>query len=164
MISEAELVELTQRMRENALQSSPPIPTPKRKGRTVTSEAKIASDCINILVQDGWRYLKTDPVSRRAWGKGFGEVGMADGLFIRYLGFTSSGGFLACSTPSTQSCADLAWIEWKREDGKPADHQSRWHEQERALGALTLIAGVDFPATVEGFMGWYKASGLQRKR
>jgi hypothetical protein len=37
-----------------------------------------------MLVQDGWRALKTSPVSRRARGVGFGELGMADYLYIRY--------------------------------------------------------------------------------
>ena len=39
-----------------------------------------------------------------------------------------------------------------------------WHTKERARGALTLIAGEDFPASVAGFIGWYQQSGLQRNR
>jgi hypothetical protein len=27
---------------------------------------------------------------------------------------------------------------------------------------MTVIAGVDFPASVKGFMSWYRASGLAR--
>jgi hypothetical protein len=33
----------------------------------------------------------------------------------------------------------------------------------RARGALTLIAGEDFPASVDGFRCWYAASGLRRR-
>ena len=42
-------------------------------------------------------------------------------------------------------------------------HQVAWHQRERARGALTLLAGVDFPATIEGFAEWYRASGLMRR-
>ncbi len=59
------------------------------------------------------------------------------------------------------------WIEWKRERRrratKPTEIQMLWHQAERARGAFTLIAGVDFPATIEGFRDWYRASGLQRR-
>jgi len=34
---------------------------------------------------------------------------------------------------------------------------------ERKRGALTLIAGQDFPATIEGFKAWYIGSGLNRR-
>ena len=128
-------------------------------------EAAVQAECTNILIQDGWRYLRTDPVSRRAHGKGFGELGMADGLYIRY------GVGIWAETSATDYCAhshaQVLWIEWKRRtetgaDTKAAEHQKAWHLVERAKGALTLIAGGDFPATVEGFIAWYEQSGLKR--
>ncbi len=47
-------------------------------------ERDIAKTCSDVLIWDGWRMLVTDPVSDRARGKGFGELGMADRLYIRY--------------------------------------------------------------------------------
>ena len=57
---------------------------PLRTKRAVTmGEAELERTCTNMLVLDGWRALKTNPVSRRARGAGFGELGMADYLYIR---------------------------------------------------------------------------------
>ena len=39
---------------------------------------------VEYLQLDGWRPIRTDPVSDRARGKGFGELGMPDYLFLRY--------------------------------------------------------------------------------
>src|ERR1035438_8174822 len=47
-------------------------------------EALIEAECTKLLEEDGWRALRTDPVSDKAKGKGFGEIGMADHLYIRY--------------------------------------------------------------------------------
>src|SRR5580704_16936896 len=133
---------------------------PRRKSNTVAkSEAELERACTNILIQDGWRPLKTNPVSRRAHGKGFGEVGMADYLYIRYRApvppyCAGQSGIIANAT--------VLWIEFKRHGEHAGDHQRRWHEQERDRGALVLLAGVDFPATVEGFAAWYEHSGLKR--
>ena len=118
------------------------------------SEAQIQRACCDLLVADGWRRIRTDPVSDRLRGKGFGERGMADDLYIRY----SHMGHLA----------EVVWIEWKREDArgratKVRDHQRLWHMIERDRGALTLIAGEDFPASIDGFTGWYRKSGLNRR-
>ena len=128
------------------------------KSALALSEADIARTCSDLLQADGWRMLITDPVSDRARGKGFGELGMADRLYIRY-GWTHD--------PHFSNAAEVMWIEWKRTvRGKPTKatpHQKAWHAAERARGALTLIAGEDFPATIEGFQAWYKASGLQRR-
>ena len=111
------------------------------------TEALIELECCHLLAADGWRILKTDPVSDRSRGKGFGELGMADTLAIRY---------------GSQPAAEVAWLEWKAPGGRVRKHQLEWHTKERARGAMTLIAGVDFPASVEGFRDWYAASGLQR--
>jgi hypothetical protein len=37
-------------------------------------ETVIEAECCKLLAQDGWRILKTDPVSDRGRGKGFGEL------------------------------------------------------------------------------------------
>lgn len=144
-----------------ALANSGIAPKPlKRNDRIIAkSEAALEQTCTNILIQDGWRYLKTDPVSRRAHGKGFGELGMADGLYIRYR--SSPPSCLGCTVPAEFCRSEVMWIEWKREKGGVvADHQRDWHTAEREKGALVLVAGEDFPATIEGFCDWYQRSGL----
>ena len=130
------------------------------------SEADIARTCSDLLQADGWRMLITDPVSNRERGKGFGELGMADRLYIRYD--AQEAGLMLSIDPDVYApIALVMWIEWKRirrgVATKATDHQHDWHTAERARGALTLIAGEDFPATIEGFAAWYKASGLQRR-
>src|SRR5271156_70358 len=91
------------------------------------SEAQIERTCTQFLELDGWRSLKTDPVSRREWAKGFGEPGMADYLYIRYEpepydvhrdvtppadppGSTKIGWW----QPVFECQAEILWIEWKR--------------------------------------------------
>jgi hypothetical protein len=117
----------------------------------------------DLLELDGWRTLKTDPVSRKEWGKGFGELGMADRLYIRYEP-------LGHATPDILSMAQVLWIEWKRiRPGRLAAmkaqaHQKLWIEAERSRGALVWLAGVDFTATPEGFFTHYKDSGLLRRK
>ncbi len=120
-------------------------------------EWMIEAECTRILEQDGWRALRTDPVSDKGRGKGFGEAGMADHLYFRFEG-------VAGVSPSWngRGLAQVMWIEFKSAKGKPAKHQIEWHTKERARGALTMIAGVDFPASVAGFVAWYAASGLRR--
>lgn len=122
-------------------------------------EWMIEAEVTKLLEADGWRALRTDPVSDRGRGKGFGEVGMADHMYIRYEnpGFSDNGKF-----PLAHVVSQVLWIEFKAAKGKPQKHQLDWHNKERARGALTLIAGVDFPASVEGFKAWYRASGLNR--
>jgi hypothetical protein len=119
-----------------------------------------------MLELDDWRALRTDPCSDRARGKGFGEKGMADHLYIRYYDEDSQMGCRVHTVPCC--CAELMWIEWKRVNKsgratKAAAHQNDWHTLERKRGALTLIAGEDFPASIEGFKAFYLASGLNRR-
>ena len=132
----------------NLLAPADPEPT------CAASEAMIQKECVKFMEEDGWRHLRTDPVSDKARGKGFGELGMADSLMLRYE-----------SEPGTRrrGSAMVVWIEWKSRDGKPKKHQIDWHTKERSRGALTWIASVDFPASVEGFRSWYVASRLQRR-
>lgn len=139
-------------------------------------ESEIQAEITKRLEGDGWRALRTDPVSDRGRGKGFGEVGMADALMIRYdfsrqaaavdrLSDIGYDGLVDGETRHTlRAYADVMWIEFKRPGEKAKKHQQAWHAKERARGALTLIAGQDFPASVEGFVGWYKASGLLRSK
>ena len=139
-------------------------------------EAAIEAECTKLLAEDGWRPLRTDPVSDRARGKGFGELGMADHQYIRYLPELSA---VVCKGADTVvgrfvleavaeqarglALAQVLWIEFKRPGKKPKKHQRAWHDKERARGALTKIAGEDFPATVQGFKDWYETSGLMRR-
>ena len=123
-----------------------------RKPAQDLSERKLAEIGTNILVQDGWRALPMEPMSRRSWGKGSGEIGMPDCLYIRYRPPCGRAGL-----------AELLWIEWKRPGGVVADHQRRWHEIERARGARVVVSTEDFPATPDGFADWYRDSGLKRR-
>ena len=133
------------------------------------TEAQIQQTCTEMLELDGWRALQTDPVSDRGRGKGFGEPGMADHLYIRYRMAAEPRDFQSDLPNWPRVDAEVLWIEFKRiRAGRKAStkatvNQQTWHQAERARGALTLIAGVDFPATIEGFTQWYKASGLCRK-
>lgn len=95
-------------------------------------------------------------------GLGVSEPGMADNLYIRYECGANS--LLTDQTDIRRADTQTMFIEWKKKGGKAAQHQREWHAKERALGALTLIAGEDFPASIEGFCGWYVSSGLRRKR
>jgi hypothetical protein len=127
-------------------------------GMPVLKESDIARTCSDYLEADGWRMIITDPVSDRQRGKGFGELGMADRLYIRY----------PRGERTFKTFAQVLWIEWKRIDKqgkttKATALQKSWHEAERARGALTWIAGEDFPASIEGFIEFYQASVLKRR-
>lgn len=112
-------------------------------------ERDIEDACTDLLALDGWRCIKTD--LRHLRGLGVQEKGMADRLYLRYNQIDVCGLVAAI------------WIEWKRPKGVVASHQAQWHQKERALGALTLIAGVDFVATVDGFLEWYRETGFMRQ-
>ena len=118
------------------------------------TEAQLERQCSDFLALDGWRGLRTDPCSDRRRAKGFGEIGMADHLYIRYV---------AVSAAYVAAGCDVMWIEYKRPGQHATPQQQRWHLAERARGALTLIAGEDFPATYGGFLGYYRGSGLLRR-
>jgi hypothetical protein len=165
VLSEAEFAVLSARMEANgAPRAEEEAPAPAAKQPDMR-EALIEAECTKILEEDGWRALRTDPVSDRSKGKGFGEVGMADHLYIRYK--CTYGKWTKRNTgPDASWLAEsqVVWIEFKRPGKDPAKHQIEWHTKERARGALTLIAGQDFPASIEGFKQWYANSGLQRRR
>lgn len=125
------------------------------------SERDIQRTCSDLLALDGWRMLRTDPCSDRARGKGFGEIGMADCLYIRHHVPITWLVPLARDT-MYRTIAQVMWIEWKTRGGKMSMPQKIWHSVERDRGALTLIAGQDFETSIEGFISWYRASGLNR--
>jgi hypothetical protein len=130
------------------------------------SEASLAQACTQLLELDGWRALKTDPVSDKSRGKGFGERGKADYLYIRYemRNWSEEDRSIACRRlAGERTIAQVMWIEWKTPTGRVAPHQHSWRERERKRGALALIAGIDFQASIEGFCRWYSESGLQRR-
>lgn len=183
--------------------------TPKRRlpdKLFAPKEREIAQACIDVLLYDGWRHLRTDPVSDKSTvdairakfmatpslagvlgvllqilkscirGKGFGEPGMADSLFIRYLANTqerlpvtevSSQPFeqheKVCVVTLDRPKAEVLWIEWKRPGGVAAPHQLEWIRLERSRGALVWRAGENFTATYDGFLAHYRASGLNRR-
>ena len=121
-------------------------------------EYMIEAECTRLLEQDGWRALRTDPVSDRGRGKGFGELGMADALFLRECSPTAERAGL--QPPWGQ----ILWVEFKAGRATAKKHQVEWHRNERARGFRTWIANEDFPATVEGFREHYAASGLMRRK
>ena len=135
----------------------------RSKSAVTMSEREMERTCTAMLVQDGWRSLKTSPVSRRARGVGFGELGMADYLYIRYLAAAQIR-FCGLHAVLKAPDAEVLWVEWKRADGEAAPHQLAWIEAERAKGALVWLAGVDFEATPEKFWEYYQGSGLCRSR
>ena len=119
------------------------------------TEAQIERQCSDFLALDGWRLVKTDPCSDARRGKGFGERGMADCLYLRY-------GTARPEAPQRAS-GDILWVEWKGPKGRVAPHQAQWHIEERARGAAVVVAIQDFPPTFEGFTDWYRKSGLLRR-
>ncbi len=127
------------------------------------SEAHIAATCTAWLELDNWRAIETDPKHLR--GLGVSEPGMADRQYIRYLNDADprKGRYPAETGKTYWPIAEVMWIEWKKKGGKAGQHQKDWHARERSRGALTLIAGIDFPASIESFCAWYQKSGLQRK-
>ncbi len=128
------------------------------------TEAQIAAACNELLLADGWRGVVTDPPQLR--GLGVSEKGIPDGLYIRYDDPRVDAVIKRGKGEGTfwqRIQAQVLWIEWKRKGGKAAQHQRDWHAAERARGALVLLAGEDFPATIDGFTDFYFNSGLNRK-
>lgn len=123
------------------------------------TEAQVQQTIVEFLELDGWRAIRTDPVSDRSRGKGFGEVGMPDYLFVRYQEPNDWGDSWPELGNGPIRCKALVlWIEFKRAGQKPKPHQTRWIEAERARNALVLV--VD---DIDAFIAWYKASGLNTR-
>lgn len=134
----------------------------KKRREPVVSEAAIQEACCDILALDDWRRINTDLKHLR--GMGVQEPGMADDLFVRYWAGLGVRGPGVADHSDLLAEAQVMWIEWKRKGGKAGDHQTAWHILERKRGALVLVAGEDFAASIEGFKAWYRGSGLMRKR
>ena len=156
---------------DTAKQRRPSAPTTemRKAARPTLTEAQLQQFGTELLALDGWRPLRTDPVRNREWGKGFGEPGMPDYLYMRYDTLPSQTRGLPLDViERVTSGAQVLWIEWKRvrndrrAANKAEQHQKQWHAAERARGALVLVAGEDFECTPEGFKSWYVASGLNR--
>jgi hypothetical protein len=123
----------------------------------------------DLLQLDGWRILRLEQNYSERKSKLVGEAGAPDGLYIRYAHF----GFLYInkqlmntsrdSDAVWEAATEVMWIEWKSPKGRASTAQKIWHGAERKRGALTLIAGEDFPASIEGFVKWYNNSGLMRR-
>ena len=122
--------------------------------RTGLTEAQIERQITDFLALEGWRAIKTNPCSDKSRGKGFGEIGMPDVLYLRY-------GSKDCFVPGL---AEVMWIEHKRPGGKVSPHQADWHYAERARGALVVVATQDFAPHFDGFHAWYLVSGLLRRQ
>ncbi len=140
-------------------------------------EKDIERACCDLLEADGWIVRKMEKNFSERKRKSTGEKGMSDRLCIRYV--PRDQGKPQSAMPS--GMAEVLWIEFKRlvpqptrviEKGRPkqrwprstqaAVHQKAWHAIERKRGALTLIAGEDFIASIDGFRDWYRESGLMR--
>lgn len=158
--------------------TAPRAATPGRRKRTNPAllEKHIQEACCQILECDGWRRIRMEAMYSEKKRKGVGEPGMADDLFLRYW-------YPDNLHNDTRPIGEIFWIEWKRLVPTPlrerrnntlkqkwprstqaAVHQKAWHALERKRGALTLIAGEDFVASVDGFRDWYKTSGLMRNK
>lgn len=141
--------------------------TRKNSNSPKLSEAHIQATCDDFLALDNWRCVKTDLPHLR--GLGVSEKGMADRLYIRYAPWphewnSAKPGHNIVWSKRAESQADVMWIEWKSKRGIVPPHQQAWHDAERARGAMTLIAGIDFPKTIEGFQAYYRSSGLMRRK
>lgn len=130
-------------------------------------EKQIQKTITDLLRVEGWRVFEFEQQWSDKKRKTVGEGGMPDVLAIRYRAgerLDAVSILRSISVPLDQ----VLWVELKRVDRrgkttKASQKQMDWHRDERARGALTLIAGVDFPATIEGFIEWYKSSGLARR-
>lgn len=127
-------------------------------------ERDLAKACTELLQFDGWRAIPMEPISRREWGKGTGEIGQPDYLYIRYtfndIRFSSNP---AKFEAENRADAEVLWCEFKSRRGRVSAGQRLWHDVERKRGALTALAKVDFKPTVDGFWAWYQATGLVRR-
>lgn len=128
-------------------------------------ERDIAWAVGDLLELDGWRLLWCEPMSRRDLGKGFGEPGMPDLLALRYWnrGDPAQGYRPRVEGKVYDPLAEVLWIEFKRPGGRVSPKQAEWHRNERLRGALTVIMGQDCGASVDGFLAWYRKSGVMRR-
>lgn len=121
------------------------------------SEAHIQKACEDFLCLDGWRIHRLEQNYSERKRKVIGEAGAPDALAVRYHAHDGN-------AVRFRAVTEVMFLEFKRPGGRPSQKQLDWHRLERARGALTLIAGQDFPATVDGFIEFYRSSGLLRRK
>jgi hypothetical protein len=154
------------------------------------TEAHVEQTITEFLEWDGWRAIRTHPlppivqrldaimakapapllaawrvirsyVANHTHKERFGEAGMPDKLFLRYLndGDPSAQLKYAAAGRIYDPQADVMWIEFKKPGERPRPEQVAWHEAERRRGGLVKV--VD---DIDDFMlVWYPKSGLQRR-
>ena len=135
--------------------SDKPLRHTQRQKEIGTTEAHVQQTVTQFLELDGWRAIRTDPVSDRSRGKGFGEIGMPDYLYVRYEPDSRTA---TAASLGAIAFAEVMWIEFKAPGKAAAGHQIAWHAAERDRGALVLV--VD---DIDSFRQWYAQSGLQRR-
>lgn len=106
-------------------------------------ESAIERAITDLLQLDGWRVFHFEQIHSEERRRTFGEEGMPDMLCLRYPG-------------------EIFWAEVKATGGRVSAAQYLWHAAERERGALTIIMGIDCPATIDGWMDWYRGSGMNR--
>jgi hypothetical protein len=131
-------------------------------------EKEIQRTITDLLWAEGWRVFEFEQQWSEKKRKTVGEAGMPDVMAIRYRAGERLDP-ISILASRIVPLDQIIWIELKRLNRrgtatKPSQKQTDWHRAERARGALTLIAGIDFPATIEGFREWYAASGLMRRK
>ena len=117
------------------------------------SERTIQNTCLDYLKVDGWYHVSLDPPHMR--GLAVHKKGAPDDLLMRPITELH----LKAAFPG---CCCALFIEWKKEGGKAGEHQIERHRELRALGFVVLVAGEQFPKSIEGFLNWYRGSGLLR--
>lgn len=127
------------------------------------SERQIEKTICDFLEADGWICRKMEQNFSERKQKIVGEAGMPDRQCVRYEAGLVAGGKHWPHNSAMRADSQTIWLELKTKTGKAAQHQLDWHAKERARGALTLIAGRDFEASIEGFMCHYQRSGLMRR-
>lgn len=119
-------------------------------------ECDIQKACEDLLQWDGWRIFRLEQNWSDKKRKAVGEPGAPDCLAIRYRPPSDWGAGMP-------GLATVLMVEWKKVGGKNAPHQKAWQAAERARGALVIVGGEDFTATSDGFLEWYRISGLNRR-
>jgi hypothetical protein len=130
------------------------------------AEKDIVRTIVDWLQLDGWRPIKMEPISRREWGKGTGETGQPDYLFVRYWNQQRKPEphDMIYNVAHLASGNSVFWCEFKNQKGRYSKAQIAWTAQERARGGVVLQVGMDCPGTIEGIQDWYRGSGLMRRK
>lgn len=115
----------------------PKAVTPKKpsaRSRKKELEKEFQKWATDFLTHRGWRHFRNNPIAAMtiggAWARS-GEKGMPDDTFVYYFG----------TRPKPSALTLTMWIEFKAEGEVPEPHQAKWHEEERALGALVCVYG-----------------------